>query len=127
MNPQILFLSVYFLITGGLEFFLPERANICYEKWIRFNNFRLFSFWAFAIGVIAYLGMPVQHLKWFVLFLVWMYGVMGFWILISPYSFISLCQKGYFSLEDKAKIAMIRFDGFTRFVIAALLFYAAKQ
>ena len=127
MNPYIFFLSIYFLVTGALEFFIPERANTFYEKCVAVRNFRIFSLWAFAVGAVAYMGMPVIHLKWFILFIIWLYGVMGFWILFSPHSFLNICQKTYFGLSYEARIAMVRFDGLVRFIVAALLFFAARQ
>ncbi len=126
MNGLILLLSVYFFVTGAIEFFSPHKANRFYEKCIQIKEFRLFSIWAFVVGAVAYFGMPVAHLKWFVLFLIWLYGVMGFWILLSPHSFLKMCQKAYFKAAPEGKMAMVRFDGFFRFIVALLLFFAAQ-
>jgi len=126
MNFYILFLSIYFLLTGFLEYLFSEKANHLYERWIQLPQFRYFSLWAFAVGFVAYLGSPTLHLKWFVIFVIWIYGFMGLWIFINPKSFILTCRKAYFDASHDHRLSMVRLDGVLRLCVAGLLFYAAK-
>jgi len=126
MNLLILFLAVYFFTTGGLETCFPKRTEQFLLQCLHFKPFRVFSFWAFTIGFIAYLGSPVNHLMWFVVLIIWLYGFMGLWILINPRSFMAVCKTALNQTTEEMKKSMIRLDGLLRFAAAFLLYMAAR-
>jgi len=126
MNAWIGSLSLYFLVTGALECFFPKKTGMFLMDCLRFRPFRLFSLWALGVGGVAYCGSPVNHLMWFVVFLIWLYGFMGFWILISPHSFLRVVHLSFEEMPEDRRDQMIQFDGFLRWVVSLLLFLAAR-
>jgi hypothetical protein len=126
LNPPIALLSLYFFATGALEVFLPRLAEALYEKVLRQKNFQIFCLWAFALALLGYGGSPAPRLQWFLTFLIWFYGFMGIWILISPGSFRELYRRAFFSAPIAARYKIIFTDGLMRLAAAAVILWIAK-